>query len=304
MREGESIERNLDRAAKLLLRVRLVAGLLSLLLACGIAAGAAQQAAPGQKVIQSKAEYYAYMAAMNTQDANARAEALAAFVQDYPKSAVLTDALEQEMAAWQAAGDSSQVKTVAKRLLALDGGNIRVLGIVVALDRVSAEQGDQAALNEMCTDASGGMLAVPMWHRPANMTEDDFATLSKLMNSIFTGAEGYCMVEEKNYSQGKEWLGRALKIDPTNAQDAYQLAVADLEGTPLDADGFWYCGKAIHLAQNSAIPQDASTMTKYCKEQYTKYHGAEDGWDTLAADSASQDAPPKDFAKQIKPAQK
>jgi tetratricopeptide (TPR) repeat protein len=304
MREVESIERNLDRAAKLLLRVRRVAGLLSLLLACGIAAGAAQQQAPGQRVIQSKAEYDAYMAALNTQDANARAEALAAFAQDYPKSAVLTDALEQEMAAWQAAGDSRQVKTVAKGLLAMDGGNIRVLGIVVALDRVSAEQGDQAALNEMCANASGGMLAVPMWHRPSNMTEDDFATLSKLMNSIFTGAEGYCMVEEKNYSQGKEWLGRALKIDPSNAQDAYQLAVADLEGMPLDADGFWYCARAIHLAQTSAIPQDASSMTEYCKEQYTKYHGAEDGWDTLVADSASQDAPPTDFAKQIKPAQK
>ncbi len=263
-----------------------------------------QQAAPGQKAIQSKAEYDAYTAALKTEDANSRAEALAAFVQNYPKSAVLTDALEQEMAAWQAAGDSDQVKKTAKRLLALDGGNIRVLGIVVALDRVSAEKGDQAALSEMCADASGGMLAIPMWRKPANMSEESFVTLSKLMNSIFTGAEGYCMVEEKNYSQGKEWLGRALKIDPTNAQDSYQLGIADLEGKPLDADGFWYCARAVHLAESAAVPQDASDMRTYCKAQYTKYHGAEDGWDALVEASATEDAPPKDFAKQIKPAQK
>lgn len=112
------------------------------------------------------------------------------------------------------------------------------------------------------------------------------------------------MVEEKNYSQGKEWLSRALKIDPTNAQDSYQLGIADLEGKPLDADGFWYCARAIHLAESAAVPQDATGMTTYCKAQYTKYHGAEDGWDALVEASATEDALPKDFAKQIKAAQK
>jgi tetratricopeptide (TPR) repeat protein len=274
---------------------------LSLLLAFAVAAGA-QPAPSGQKVIQNRAEYDVYMAALNSQDATARAEALEAFVQQYPRSVVLTDALEQEMAAWQTAGDSAEVKKVAKRLLAADSGNVRVLGIVVALDRVSAMQGDTAALNEMCVDATGGMREVPMWHKPANMTDADFAALSKLMTDIFIGAEGFCAVQEKNYSQAKDWLTRALQIDPTNVQDAYQLAVADLETTPLDADGFWYCARAIHLAQSAAIPQDSSGMVTYCKAKYTQYHGADDGWDALVAASAAQSSPPADFTKQIKPA--
>lgn len=277
-----------------------------LIVSCGMGTVAQQPQAPapGQKVIQSKAEYAAYMAALSPTDPTKRAESLAAFAQDYPKSVVLTDALEQEMAAWQIAGDGSQVTRTAKQLLKLDPGNVRVLGVVVALDRQSAEEGDQSALNEMCADASGGMLAVPMWHRPNNMTETDFDALSKLMSALFTGAEGYCMVAEKNYSQGKEWLIKALKIDPTNARDTYQLAIADLEGQPFDVDGIWYCAKAVRLEKNANPNQDSTGISKYCEQKYADYHGGDDGWDVLVATIATQDAPPKDFARQVKPAQK
>jgi len=268
----------------------------------GLAAAIAQQAPAGQKVIQDPAEYTAYTAAVNTQDATARAEALEAFIEQYPKSVVLIEALELEMAAWQTVGDSKQVMKVAKRLLAADSGNIRALGIVVALDRVSAAQGDNAALNEMCVDASGGMLEVPMWRQPADMSQGDYVTLSKLLNDIFVGAEGYCAVEQKNYSQAREWLTRAYGMDSTNVQDTYQLAVADLESTPLDAGGFWYCARAIHLAQSAAIPQDTTSMVAYCKAKYAKYHGADDGWDALVTNAAAEDTLPPDFAARIAPA--
>jgi tetratricopeptide (TPR) repeat protein len=266
------------------------------------AAASAQQAPSGPKTIQDPAEYNAYTAAINSQDATARAQALEAFVQQYPKSVGLTDALEEEMAAWQAAGDSKQVMKVAKRLLAADQGNIRALGIVVALDRVNAAAGDNAALNEMCQYASGGMLAVPMWRQPANMSPADYVALSKLLNDIFIGAEGYCAVQEKNYSQGREWLQRALKIDSTNVQDTYQLAVADLESTPLLPGGFWYCARGIYLAESAAIPQDAGGMAAYCKAKYIKYHRADEGWDALLTSVADQDTPPPDFTAKIKPA--
>ena len=262
---------------------------------------AAQQTPAGQTVIHDPAEYKAYTAAVNTPDAAKRAEELEAFVEQYPQSVALTDALEQELAAWQTVGDALQMKRVAKRLLAADPGNVRVLGVVVALDRVSAERGDLASLNEMCLKATGGMREVPMWRKPANMTDADFAALSKLMNDIFIGAEGFCAVQEKNYSEARDWLARVLKIDPANVEDVYELAIADLESTPLDVNGFWYCGRAIHLAQSAAIPQDASAMASYCMAKYKQFHGGGDGWDALVTVSAAGDAPPADFARQIKP---
>jgi len=266
------------------------------------AAAAAQQASSGQKVIHDPAEYKAYTAAVNTQDATKRAEELEAFVQQYPQSVVLTDALGQELAAWQTVGDSSQMKRVAKRLLAADPGNVRVLGIVVTLERASAAQGDLASLNEMCVEATGGMREVPMWRKPADMTDADFAALGKLMNDIFIGAEGFCAVQEKNYSEARDWFARALAIDPSNVQDVYELAIADLESTPLDANGFWYCARAIHLAPSAAIPQDTSAMANYCETKYRQFHGADDGWDAVMTVSAAQDTPPADFARRIKPA--
>jgi hypothetical protein len=211
-----------------------------------IAADAQQQPPAGQKTIQDPAEYAAYTAAVSTQDATARAEALEGFVQQYPKSLVLADALEQEMAAYQAAGDSVHVTKVARHLLAADPGNIRALGIVVS--------------------------------------------------------EGFCAVEQKNYSQARTWLTRAYGMDPTNVQDTYQLAVADLESTPLDAGGFWYCARAVHLAQTATIPQDATSMVAYCKDKYVKFHGADDGWDALVTNVAAEDDLPPDFAKRIKAA--
>jgi hypothetical protein len=43
-------------------------------------------------------------------------------------------------------------------------------------------------------------------------------------------------------------------------------------------------------------------MTAYCKAKYTKYHGADDGFDALLTSVADEDTPPPDFAAKIKPA--
>lgn len=267
-----------------------------------IALCAQQPSSPAAKVIQDPAEYSAYSAAVAATDPAARATALDAFAQQYPHSVVLIDVLEQEMAAWQAAGNPAKVRDAARALLAADSGNVRALGIVVALDRQSAEQGDADSFNEMCLKATGGLREVPMWRKPAGMTDADFATLSKLMNGIFIGAAGFCANQQRDYSQAKDWLTRALAIDPTSMQDAFQLAIADLEMQPTEAEGFWYCARAIHLAQGAPIAQDPSAMVTYCKGKYTIYHGGSDGWDSIVAAVALEDSLPKDFAKSIKPA--
>jgi tetratricopeptide (TPR) repeat protein len=267
----------------------------------------AQQPAPAnqstnQKVIQDSAEYNAYMAALNTQDAAARAAAMEAFAQQYPRSVVASEALAQAMAAWQLIGNAAKVEEVSRRLLALEPGNVRALAVVVAYDRAKATQGDAAALSEMCPYASAGLREVVTWLKPAGMAPADFARLSRQMSVIFNGASGFCALQLKDYSQARDWLTRAFTLDPSSLQDVYQLALADLEMTPLDAGGFWYCAKAIHLARGSGNTQAADSFAAYCKAEYARYHGAADGWDELLAASAAQSAPPPDLARQITPA--
>jgi tetratricopeptide (TPR) repeat protein len=267
----------------------------------------AQQPAPANqnvppKVIQDPAEYKAYMAALNTQDAAARAAALEAFAQLYPRSVVIGDALANEMAAWQAAGNAAKVEETARGLLALEPGNVRTLAVVVALDRAKAAAGDADALNELCLHSTAGLREVLTWQKPAGMSDADFTLLSRQMSDIFNGAAGFCALQSRDFSQARDWLTRAFAIDPSSLQDVYQLAVADLEMTPLDAGGFWYCTKAIHLAQGSSSAQAAGGIAAYCKAKYKTYHGTDDGWDALVAASATQSALPANFAGQITPA--
>ncbi len=273
------------------------------LFAFGLAAVAQQPASGGRKVIEDRAEYNAYMTAANTKDAAARAASLEAFTQQYPHSVVLTDALEQEMAAWRETGDMQKLQQSAKQLLAADSGNVRALAIVVALDRNSAARGDKPALDELCLSSTGGMREVPLWQKPYGMSDDDFTALQNQMISIFDGAAGYCAWQQKNYAQAQDWLSRAFALDKTDSQDAYQLAAVDFEMKPLDANGFWYCARAIHLAQATDNDDAFNAMTASCKLRYVNYHGGLDGWDAVLAAGASENTwPPANFGANIKPA--
>lgn len=272
------------------------------LLAIGMAIPAVAQQSPARKVIQNRAEYNAYETAVQTQDAASRAASLEAFTQQYPHSVVYTDALEQEMEAWQSAGDQAKVQQAAKLLLAAEPGNVRALAIVVAVDRYSAARGDKPSLDELCLDSTAGMREVSQWQKPYGMSDSDFDALQKQMDAIFYGAAGFCALEQKNYSQAQDWLSRAFALDSTSLEDAYQLAVTDLEMKPPDADGFWYCARAIHLAANPDNPDTANAITAFCQNRYLEYHGGLDGWEAVMAAGASQDAWPAGFGATIKPA--
>lgn len=263
----------------------------------------AQQPAPAnRKVIKDQTEYNAYMSALNTQDAASRAAAMEAFARQYPESVVYLDALEQEMADWQKAGNVAKVKEAAKQVLVADSGNVRALAVVVALDRFSAMQGDKPSLDELCLDSTGGMREVSLWQKPNGMNDADFAELSKQMEGIFDGAAGFCALQQKNYSQARDFYTRAYGVDHTNSQDIFQLTVADLEMTPLDVNGFWYCTHGLALAGKANDVTAADSMLSYCKTRYKQYHGSLDGWDALVAAVATQDVPPPNFAATIKPA--
>jgi hypothetical protein len=96
------------------------------------------QTPASQKVIKDQAEYNAYMAALNLptgnpQDAAKKGAAMEAFIAQYPNSVVKTDALDQAMAAYQAAGNQAKVLEIANRILEINPNNVRTLAIVTAM---------------------------------------------------------------------------------------------------------------------------------------------------------------------------
>lgn len=260
-------------------------------------AGGTQPSTPAnQKVIKDPAEYNAYIAALNTQDPAQRATAMEAFIKQYPQSIVMSDALEQAMAAYQQSNNGPQVEATAKRILQQNPNNIRALAIVVALDRQKATQGDQAALKEMCTSSQTGLQQLPSWQKPEGVSDADFQKLGQQMANIFNGAAGFCALNNKDYAAAKGFYQKSLQIDPSNFQDVYQLSIAQLESNPIDKSGLWYIAKAVNLAQ----PEAKAQIGNYGKSKYKKFHGGVDGWDELVASAASQTAPPANF--DVKPA--
>jgi tetratricopeptide (TPR) repeat protein len=255
-----------------------------------------------QKTIKDPAEYNAYITALNTQDPAQKGAAMEAFAKQYPQSIVLVDALEQAMAAYQTIGNQAKVLELARRILQLNPNNIRALAIVTAIDRNLATQGNQDAMKEGCASAQTGLQQLPSWQKPAEVSEADFETLRTQMGDIFNGAAGFCALQAKNYPQARDFYTKAFQIDPTNLQDVYQLAVADLEMNPIDLNGLWYCAKAIGLAQKQNNAQAVQGMLTYCKAKYKRYHGGDDGWDQFVASTATETALPPDMATRIKPA--
>jgi hypothetical protein len=260
-----------------------------------------------QKVIKDPAEYNAYITALNTQDPNQKAAAMEAFVKQYPQSVVLVDALEQAMAAYQQAGNQAKVEEMANRILQLNPNNIRALAIITFLKRTQATattnpQQAQALAGEAAGDAQKGLQALPTWQKPEGMSDPEFEKLKNQMAEIFNGAAGFGALQSKNYPVARDFYLKSIQVDPSNMQDVYQLAIASLEMNPMDINGFWYCAKAINLAQTQNNARAAQGIAQYCKAKYHNYHGGDDGWDQVLAAGAQGTAPPPNFATLIKKA--
>lgn len=260
----------------------------------------APAATAGQKVIKDPDEYNAYILALQVGDPAKKAAAMEGFLTRYPKSIVRLDALEQAMAAYQQSGDTAKVEDTANRIIKVAPRHVRALAVLTVVERSRATQGNADALTKMRGHAELALKSLPSWKKPEGLDDAAFAKLHDQMMAILNGAAGFAALQDKDYANAALHYRVAVGLDPGNLQEVYQLAIAELQSTPLDPTGFWYIGKAIALARNNAAAQ--KSITDFGKAKYRKYHGGDDGWDDIVAHAATQGAPPKDFAAGIKPA--
>ncbi len=251
-----------------------------------------------QKTIKDPAEYNAYVAALKLNNPAQKAAAMEAFVAHYPKSVVKIDALEQAMAAYQQAGDTNKIENAATRILKVEPNNVRALAIEVFLKRNAATHGDAAAAAISAVDAERGLQALAHWSKPAGVTDAEFKKLHDQMITIFEGAAGFAALQKKDYAKAREHYRKSVALDPNNLQDVYQLAVSELETSPLDSNGFWHAARALKLSAGNAAGQES--IGRYGKAKYKKYHGREDGWNAIVARAAKEADVPAGFAETIK----
>lgn len=253
-----------------------------------------------QKTIKDQAEYNDYISALNITNPADKASAMEAFAGKYPASVVRVEALEQAMAAYRDAKNLQKVEQIARHLLEIDPGNIRALAVATSFARSEASSGNAVKLKETCANTQKGIQALPNWPRPEGASEAEFVTVRDQMAEVFYGAAGFCALQDKDYASAIVSFLKAMKIDPNDLQNAFQLAIAELAQDPLDPVGFWYCGKAISTALGEENEAAVQSVTGYCKAKYHNYHGSNDGWDKLVSASRGEVAPPVGFAASIK----
>jgi hypothetical protein len=264
-----------------------------------------------QKVIKDPAEYNAYIAALNTTDPAAKGKAMEAFVAQYPNSIVKIDALEQAMGAYQqasqdaakknsaqdAAAAQQNVERVARQILQLEPNNVRALAVVVFIERGQIK--DAATGAKARTDAEHGLQELPNWKKAEGMSDADFEKLRNQMEGIFAGTAAFGALQQKDYPAASKFYEEALKIDPNDLANNYQMAISLLEQNPSNALGFWYGAKALSLAQSTQNQQAFQAWSPYFQSRYKKYHGNTDDWAQRITTVATQTAPPADFVASI-----
>lgn len=254
-----------------------------------------------QKVIHDREEYNAYMAALKLPDPRQKAAAMEEFATRYPHSASMRDALAQAMAAYQVSSNTAKVAEMATRLLQLQF-DLRPLSIIVFLARDCATKGTtiytQSIGKQLLQLSQRGLAALPEWQETRGASLPEGTKLRDQMAAIFAGAAGWGALQNRDYTAARQFYEKALAIDPKNRHDLYQLAVVDLEMTPIDLNGFWYCGKALSIAQlqqNSAVVM----MSPYCKFKFKQHGGKPEEWDQLVSNTEKDMAPPQDFLKSL-----
>ncbi|MFL6437403.1 MAG: hypothetical protein ACJ71Q_07475 [Terriglobales bacterium] len=264
-------------------------------------AGQSADAQPQQKTIKDPAEYNAYMSAISATDPNAKAQALEAFLQQYPNTIVKEETLEQLMAAYQAANNAAKMTDAANRLLQVNPNNIRALALLTFFTKAQAAQQtnpQQAAqlYAQAAQYAQRGLQAAETMPHPAGVSDADFKKLQDGVRVIFNGAIGMDALQRKDFPTAQKALSAAVAVpeDANNLQDVYPLATAYLQANPPDyINGLFYAARAVDLAANNPAAQQQ--INKFAQYYYKKYHGTTEGWDQVLQQAQNSPAPPAGF---------
>lgn len=260
------------------------------------------------------AEYKPYNDAVSQTDPKAKATALEAYLQAFPKSAcpnVTSDTLTLLMATYSQVGDAQKTLDTADRILQLDPTNLRALYGEAVIRKSMADSQTDATAKQAALDAAAGYaqkaLAALGGSKPANMSDADFNQLKtsatpSMYSVIATDALGKKDAQTAIDNFKKELA--AIPADQTTKpgpilQDTYFLATAYLQTTPPDyLSCAFYAARFVAYAPEPYKSQIAPTA-KYC---YKKYHGADDGYDAVQTAAQASLEPPAGFKDTIKPA--
>jgi hypothetical protein len=229
----------------------------------------------GQLTIKDAAEYNAYANAMSQSAPAAKAEAIEAFLQQYPNSVAKQQMLEQLMLAYQQSNNAAKALDAAKRLVQVDPNNLRALLFIAYLESSQAN-GNQQMLDDAEGAAQKGLNAP----KDQCMSQADYDKVKDTATPIFYHAIALDDQAKKDYQGEIDAYTKELQSykDPAATTqvpallDTYYLGQAYLQKDSKDAaslkNAIWFLTRAAQFAK-PPYQQQIETAAEYW---YRKYH--------------------------------
>jgi tetratricopeptide (TPR) repeat protein len=287
----------------------------SLLAAMAVASAgsaAAQQPAAGgeqQLVIKDQAEYQAYTSAVGQTDANAKAQALEAFLQKYPNTVVKKEALDQLLAAYQQSANQPKMLDVAQRMLQVDPNNEQAAIVVAYVRSTQAQQaaaqakpGDPQAqqavvaqYQEAAQAAQKALDGIDKLQKPANVDDAAFQQQKSQIATVMNATIGLSNYLAGNYQAAIQPLFKAVQANPQDVADMEYLGISlampvtraqmykDPQSKQQLMEGVFWLAKAASMAP----PQAKQQFTSVAQYYYNRYHGSTEGFEQALSQSGS-----------------
>jgi tetratricopeptide (TPR) repeat protein len=221
-------------------------------------------------------------------DPAAKISGLEAFLTQYPNSVMKEDALELLMGTYQQANNQAKVIDAANRLLAANPNNARALVLLAYNERAAQKWADAKQ------HAERGLQAVEKMPKPDGVSDPDFAKQKTQLAGLLNSVAGFSALQLKDYASAQKYLRPAVEADPNNVENVYPLALSYLTAAPPDdLNGLFFIARAANLV---ADPAGKASIVKFGRSRYVKYHGSEQGWDDLLAQTKTTPLPPPGFA--------
>ncbi len=209
------------------------------------------------------------------------------------------DALELLMGAYQQTGNQAKTLDTAQKVLQANPCNLRALALLAYTKQAMAVAGQNSQQNFAQAGQSGekGLQCLQTAAKPDGTSDADFQKLKSQTTAIFNGAAGLAAFQAKDYAKAERYLRAAVEADPANLLNVYDLALAYLAPGPAekDLDGLFFIARAVNLAQGPGKDQ----IAKFGKSKYNKYHGSEEGWSELVAQTATTRRRPRPCLRPI-----
>jgi hypothetical protein len=256
-------------------------------------------AAADQITIKDPAEYNAYTNAVGQSTPAAKAQAIEAFLTQYPNTVVKQQMLEMLVGSYQQAGDTAKTLDASRRLLQVDPSNLRALTFIVYVEKSQAAQSnppDQAKLDDAASLAQKGLAS----SKPEKMSDADYQKLEGIAKPIFNSTIGADDVAKKDYKGAIDAYQADLKsyTDPAQTQtgpglvDTYYLGTAYTQEDPKDlVNAIWYLTRAAQYAK----PPFQANIEQAAEYWYKKYHGDLTGFDAIKTMTQTSVMPPDSY---------